>query len=69
MPFSLSALQQEASRRWDMGAQQVLNIAQALYETHKATTYPRMDCDYLPVSQHGEATTVIEALVQYLGIA
>ncbi|MCP5081150.1 MAG: DNA topoisomerase III, partial [Alphaproteobacteria bacterium] len=64
LPFSLSALQQEASRRWGMGAQQVLNVAQALYETHKATTYPRTDCDYLPVSQHEEVSAVLEALTQ-----
>ncbi|MEJ1343118.1 MAG: DNA topoisomerase III [Candidatus Sedimenticola sp. (ex Thyasira tokunagai)] len=64
LPFSLSALQQEASRRWGMGAQQVLNVAQALYETHKATTYPRTDCDYLPVSQHEEVSAILEALAQ-----
>jgi len=62
LPFSLSTLQLEASRRWGMGAQQVLNLAQALYETHKATSYPRTDCEYLPVSQHGEAASVLSAL-------
>ena len=41
LPFDLSSLQQEASRRWGMGAQEVLDTAQALYETHKALTYPR----------------------------
>ncbi|WP_404317401.1 DNA topoisomerase III [Klebsiella oxytoca] len=60
--FSLSALQQECSRRRGMGAEQVLNIAQALYETHKATTYPRTDCGYLPESMHGDAQTILEAL-------
>ncbi|PHM64168.1 single-stranded DNA-binding protein [Xenorhabdus stockiae] len=30
-----------------MGTSQVLTIAQSLYETHKATTYPRTDCGYL----------------------
>ncbi|HBM3184863.1 TPA: DNA topoisomerase III [Klebsiella oxytoca] len=60
--FSLSALQQECSRRRGMGAEQVLNIAQSIYETHKATTYPRTDCGYLPESMHGEAQTVLEAL-------
>jgi DNA topoisomerase-3 len=64
LPFSLSALQQEASRRWGMGAQQVLETAQALYETHKATTYPRTDCDYLPMSQHEEGPAVLQALAR-----
>jgi len=64
LPFDLGSLQQEASRRWGMGAQQVLDIAQALYETHKATTYPRTDCPYLPTSMLGEAGQVLEALRQ-----
>ncbi len=33
--YSLSDLQQEASKRFGMGAQEVLNHAQSLYETHK----------------------------------
>jgi len=52
--YNLSALQQEASRRWAYGAQEVLNIAQALYETHKLTSYPRSDCEYLPLSQFND---------------
>ncbi|CAK0761067.1 DNA topoisomerase 3 [Gammaproteobacteria bacterium] len=63
LPFDLSTLQQVASRRWGMGAQQVLDTAQALYETHKAITYPRTDCPYLPDSQHAEAPTVLTAIV------
>ncbi|MDX9987472.1 DNA topoisomerase III [Thiothrix unzii] len=63
LPYDLSGLQVEASRRWGLGAQQVLDIAQALYEKHKLTTYPRTDCGYLPVSQHAEAAGVFKALV------
>lgn len=62
--YSLSSLQKEASARYGFGAQQVLSLAQALYEKHKATTYPRTDCEYLPVSMHAEAPevcTVIKA--------
>lgn len=62
LPFDLGTLQQEASRRFSMTAQQVLDIAQSLYETHKATTYPRTDCPYLPESQHAEARAVLQAL-------
>ena len=64
LPFDLSSLQQEASKRWGMGAKDVLDIAQALYETHKALTYPRTDCPYLPESQRSEATQVLAALKQ-----
>lgn len=60
--FNLSALQQEASRRWAYGAQEVLNIAQALYETHKLTSYPRSDCEFLPLSQHNDVSRVFQAL-------
>ncbi len=64
LPYDLSGLQVEASRRWGMSAKQVLDVAQALYETHKLTTYPRTDCGYLPVSQHADAAAVFNALVQ-----
>lgn len=64
LPYDLSSLQQEASKRWGMGAKEVLDTAQALYETHKALTYPRTDCQYLPESQRAEATQVLDALKQ-----
>ncbi|EOZ6411899.1 DNA topoisomerase [Cronobacter turicensis] len=63
LAFTLSALQQVCSKQWDMGAQEVLDIAQRLYETHKATTYPRTDCGYLPLSTHAEAPQILAALV------
>lgn len=64
LAMDLATLQQEGSRRYGYGAQQVLDIAQALYESHKATTYPRTDCRYLPVSQLAEAEEVVKALLQ-----
>jgi DNA topoisomerase-3 len=60
--YNLSGLQQEASRRWGYGAQDVLNLAQALYETHKLTSYPRSDCEYLPLSQFNDVDRVLQAL-------
>ncbi|PLR35052.1 DNA topoisomerase III [Chimaeribacter californicus] len=62
LPFDLGTLQQTCSRRFGYGAQQVLDIAQSLYETHKATTYPRTDCGYLPVSMREEVEQVMTAL-------
>lgn len=62
--FALSDLQSEANRLYGLGAQQVLDIAQSLYETHKATTYPRTDCGYLPESQLAEAPRVIQCVMQ-----
>jgi DNA topoisomerase III len=47
-PFSLFDLQRFANSAWNWTADYTLSIAQALYETHKATTYPRTDCGFLP---------------------
>lgn len=62
LPFDLGTLQQVCSQKWGLGAQQVLNIAQSLYEIHKATTYPRTDCGYLPLSMMAEAPQILNAL-------
>ncbi|WP_330212033.1 DNA topoisomerase III [Pseudomonas sp. Z18(2022)] len=64
LPFDLSTLQEVCSRKLGLGAQETLNIAQTLYETHKATTYPRSDCRYLPESMFNEAPTVLDALLK-----
>ena len=64
LPLDLSTLQQEASRRWGMSAKKTLDTAQALYEIHKAITYPRSDCRYLPVSQFSESSAVLQALLR-----
>lgn len=49
LPFSLSALQQECSKRFALTAAETLEVAQALYEAGVAT-YPRTDSRHLPVS-------------------
>jgi DNA topoisomerase-3 len=43
LPFDLSTLQETCSRRFGLDVQETLDIAQSLYETHKATTYPRSE--------------------------
>ena len=64
LPFDLSTLQEVCSRKLGLGVHEVLNIAQALYETHKATTYPRSDCRYLPESMFNEVPSVFDALLK-----
>ncbi|WP_339420331.1 MULTISPECIES: DNA topoisomerase III [unclassified Pseudomonas] len=64
LPFDLSTLQEVCSRKLGLGAQETLNIAQALYETHKATSYPRSDCRYLPESMFNEVAAVFDALLK-----
>ncbi|MGT2457755.1 DNA topoisomerase [Cupriavidus basilensis] len=46
--FNLTALQREANTRYGMSAQRTLDVAQALYETHKVLSYPRTDATALP---------------------
>jgi DNA topoisomerase-3 len=62
--FSLAELQKVCSAKLGMSAQQVLDAAQALYETHKCATYPRTDCRYLPEEQFGEASRVLAGLAR-----
>ncbi|MBY8973226.1 MULTISPECIES: DNA topoisomerase III [Pseudomonas] len=62
LPFDLGTLQEICSKKLGLGAQETLDIAQSLYETHKVITYPRSDCGYLPLSQHSEAPKILSAL-------
>lgn len=61
LPYSLSTLQVAANKALGLGAQDVLDIAQALYEA-KLTSYPRTDCTWLPESQHADAAQVLAGL-------
>ena len=61
LPFSLSSLQEHMSKRFGMGVQDTLKYAQLLYEK-KVASYPRVDTEYLPESQHAEATTILRGL-------
>ena len=54
--FDLTSLQREANGKFGYSAKTTLQIAQSLYERHKALTYPRTDSralpeDYLPTVQ------------------
>ena len=62
LPYSLSALQIDAAKRFGMSAQQVLDTCQALYEKHKLITYPRSDCRYLPMEHYSQASSVVDAI-------
>ena len=46
--FDLTSLQREANSRFGFSARTTLSIAQALYEKHKALTYPRTASRALP---------------------
>lgn len=61
--FDLGTLQEVCSRQLGLDVQETLDIAQSLYERHKATTYPRSDCGYLPESMLAEVPQVLDAVV------
>ena len=61
LPYSLASLQSDMGAKYNLGAQQVLDIAQKLYES-QLTTYPRTDCEYLPEEQFGQAKEVLDKL-------
>ena len=71
--YDLTSLQREANGRFGFSARTTLSLAQALYEKHKALTYPRTDARALPedyldtvrstMEMLGESTTGVEARV------
>lgn len=58
LPLSLSSLQVLAGKRYGYTPQQVLDTAQTLYE-RKLTTYPRSDCEYLPLNQRKDVPRIL----------
>lgn len=61
--YTLSDLTLEACNRYGYTAADVLQSCQALYETHRLTSYPRTDCPYLPQSQWSDARAIFDALL------
>ncbi len=57
--YDLTTLQREANQRHGFPARMTLQIAQALYEKHKALTYPRTDSRYLPEDHVATAKQVM----------
>ena len=62
LPYSMGALQSEASKKNGLKVDQVTKAAQNLYEKHKAITYVGTDCRYIPEEMHLEAKSVLHQL-------
>ena len=60
--FSLSGFQKKANSLFGWDAEKSLNICQSLYEKHKATTYPRTDCVFLPEEQIPDVKIIADNL-------
>jgi DNA topoisomerase III len=65
LPFNLSSLQIEASKRLGFSAADTLAHCQALYEKHQLITYPRSDCRYLPEAHWASAQRVSQSLLHH----
>jgi DNA topoisomerase-3 len=62
--FDLTSLQRTANRRFGLSASRTLEIAQALYETHKLLTYPRTDSRHLSGDLAGELPKILRGVGQ-----
>ncbi|HUJ09294.1 MAG TPA: DNA topoisomerase 3 [Verrucomicrobiae bacterium] len=60
--YDLTALQREGNNRFSFSARRTLQIAQALYEKHKAITYPRTDSRCLPEDYVGTVKKTLRNL-------
>src|SRR4029450_10379094 len=57
--YDLTTLQREANNRFGFSAKRTLQIPQALYEKHKAITYPRTDSRALPEDYLGTVRSTL----------
>jgi DNA topoisomerase-3 len=62
LPFDLTTLQRVANTQLGMTAADTLKTAQALYEQHKVTTYPRTDSCHLPSDYAPKVLSVLKLL-------
>jgi DNA topoisomerase-3 len=60
--YDLTSLQRDANGRFGFSAKGTLSIAQALYERHKALTYPRTDARALPEDYIATVKKTMDAL-------
>lgn len=61
LPYSLDTLQVEANRKYGCSPKEVLATVQSLYEK-KFVSYPRSDCNYIPLSQKEDAVRILPVL-------
>jgi len=62
--YDLTSLQREANSRFGFSAKNTLALAQALYERHKALTYPRTDSRHLPEDYQATVRDTLESFSQ-----
>lgn len=68
--FDLTLLQREANGKYGFPAKKTLDLAQSLYEKHKAITYPRTNSNYVTEQNIVEMHRALDALrpTSYAGL-
>jgi len=67
LPYNLTVLLSDMSRRFKLGAAKTQQITQDLRDKYKAITYNRTDCQYLKEEHFADAQAVLSQAMQNLG--
>jgi len=62
--YDLTSLQVECNKKFNLGAEETLKVAQSLYEK-KFVTYPRVDTRYLPEDQYPAIEGILKSLNRF----
>lgn len=66
LPYNLLVLQAECAKIFGFSPDKTLQITQSLREKHKAITYNRSDCQYLPETMFEEAPKILNSIKENL---
>lgn len=67
LPYNLTELTSDMSRRHKMSAKRVMQATQSLRDNHRAITYNRSDCQYLPTAALEEAPAILAQAMDNIG--
>lgn len=68
LPYNMTTLVADMSKRHGMTMKQVMDATQSLREKHKAITYNRSTCCYLKEEHHAQAPEVTACAMRSLGV-
>ncbi|AWI35145.1 DNA topoisomerase 3 [Helicobacter apodemus] len=66
LPYNLLVLQAECAKIFGFSPDKTLQITQSLREKHKAITYNRSDCQYLPETMFEESPKILNSIKENL---
>jgi len=69
LPYNLTVLIEDMSRKHKMSAQKVQDVTQSLRDSYKAITYNRTDSQYLKEEHFEEAAAVLGVAIRNIGVA